>query len=88
MSPIGVPLPGNWVEVLNTDDRAFGGSGVANGATLATSDIPLDGHEYSLSLSLPPLAVLWLKPAETKGVRLAQSKYAGCAEGCPQSSAD
>jgi len=59
---IGVPQRGRWVEVLNTDATVFGGSGVANSAGLATGDIPVDGYKYSLSLTLPPLAVLWLKP--------------------------
>ncbi len=59
---IGVPQRGSWVEVLNTDASDFGGSGVANSAGLATDDSPLDGYEYSLSITLPPLAVLWLKP--------------------------
>jgi len=60
---IGVPLPGRWEELLNTDASAYGGFGVSNDPELMAQAAPLDGHPYSLSLTIPPLSVLWLKPA-------------------------
>jgi 1,4-alpha-glucan branching enzyme len=56
---VGLPAPGAWREVLNTDDLRWGGSGVVNGS-VAPDDIPWQGCEQSIVLTLPPLAVLWL----------------------------
>jgi len=56
---VGVPAPGNYREILNTDSEWFGGSNVGNGGGVAAEAIPRHGFDYSLSLTLPPLAVLW-----------------------------
>jgi 1,4-alpha-glucan branching enzyme len=48
--------------LLNSDAREYGGSGMGNPAGIVAEPTPLDGYDYSLSLTLPPLAVLWLKP--------------------------
>jgi 1,4-alpha-glucan branching enzyme len=69
--PIGVPLSGRWVELLNSDEERFGGSGVSNNKGLKAEKKPLDGYDYSLHLTLPPLGVLWLKPAPPDGRRTA-----------------
>jgi len=58
---IGVPIAGEWTELLCTDEPRFGGSGVTNGA-LATVDHAFHGHPQSLAISLPPLAVTTFKP--------------------------
>ena len=58
---IGVPVQGNYVEVLNSDATAFGGSGVLNSAPLQASDIPSTGHPHSIMLTLPPLAIVILR---------------------------
>ncbi|GBD44992.1 1,4-alpha-glucan branching enzyme GlgB [bacterium HR40] len=59
---IGVPRPGRWQERLNTDDPAYGGSGVAAGGLLTSEDIAWHGRPQSLVLTLPPLAVVVLEP--------------------------
>ncbi|MFR9725430.1 1,4-alpha-glucan branching protein GlgB [Streptomyces sp. MS19] len=46
-----------WTEVLNTDDLAYGGSGVTNPGPLKAD------AAGALSLTLPPLATVWLRPA-------------------------
>jgi len=53
---IGVPWPGKYSELLNTDAIEYGGSGVGNGGTAVAERIPMHGREFSLSLTLPPLA--------------------------------
>jgi 1,4-alpha-glucan branching enzyme len=59
---VGLPRAGRWVEVLNTDATEFAGSGVGNaGAVVATND-SWHGLPHSALLTLPPLAVLWLRP--------------------------
>jgi 1,4-alpha-glucan branching enzyme len=52
-----------WREVLNTDAPEYGGSGVANTGLLATEPAPSHGHDVSLTLALPPLSTVWLRPA-------------------------
>ena len=58
---IGVPLPGLWKEVLNSDAKGYYGSGQGNRRALRSSKKPMHGRPYSLSLTLPPLAVIFLK---------------------------
>ena len=57
---IGLPEGGEWREALNTDAAEFGGSGVTNGARVPASDNSWHGLPFSVELTLPPLAVLWL----------------------------
>ena len=49
-------------EILNTDALAYGGSGVANEGVIESSPTPWQGHAHSFSLTLPPLAVVYLAP--------------------------
>lgn len=58
---IGVPEPGRWRELCNTDSSFYGGSNLGNGGVIHTSPEPLHGHAQSLSLLLPPLATLILR---------------------------
>jgi 1,4-alpha-glucan branching enzyme len=57
---IGVPLQGYWEEIFNSDSHNFGGSGVTNHPNEA-SPIPYHGKDYSLSITLPPLGVTYMK---------------------------
>jgi len=57
---IGVPLPGCYSEVLNSDASAYGGSGVLNGE-IHSEPVPWMGREHSLVLTLPPLGGLILR---------------------------
>ncbi|MEO1009462.1 MAG: 1,4-alpha-glucan branching protein GlgB [Planctomycetota bacterium] len=59
---VGVPAAGFWREILNTDAEPFGGSGVGNLGGLQSESVPSHGRSHSLPLTLPPLAVLALKP--------------------------
>jgi 1,4-alpha-glucan branching enzyme len=56
---IGVPSPGGYNEILNTDSAWFGGSNVGNGGWVEAEPVPRHGFDYSLQVTLPPLAVLW-----------------------------
>jgi 1,4-alpha-glucan branching enzyme len=56
---IGVDQPGRYVEILNTDATAYGGSGLGNG-DVHTEPVGAHGRPCSLSLSLPPLATIML----------------------------
>jgi 1,4-alpha-glucan branching enzyme len=58
---VGVPSGGYWREILNSDAQFYGGSGMGNmGGTEALPE-PKHGRPYSLRLTLPPLAALFLK---------------------------
>jgi 1,4-alpha-glucan branching enzyme len=61
----GLPLEGAWTEVLNTDDQAFGGSGVGNPGRVEPEETPWDGQPFSTELTFPPLATVWLRPARS-----------------------
>ena len=59
---VGLPRPGFYTQILNSDDLRYGGSGVGNGGGVQADEIPWQGQPYSAALTLPPLAVLYLKP--------------------------
>jgi 1,4-alpha-glucan branching enzyme len=59
---IGVPFPGRYRELLNSDAACYAGSGVGNLGEVHSSAVPAHGHAQSLSLRLPPLGMLMLKP--------------------------
>jgi nitroreductase len=59
---VGLPKPGRWREVLNTDAVTYGGSGVGNlGAVYAVPE-PWNGKPASATIAIPPLGVVWLVP--------------------------
>ena len=55
-------IGGRWRERLNSDAREYGGSGSGNLGSIEASPLPAHGRFHSLSLRLPPLAVLILTP--------------------------
>ena len=57
---IGVPMSGEWTEILSTDEVRFGGSGVRN-ERLHAVDRGFHGQPQSLILTLAPLAVMFFK---------------------------
>ncbi len=60
---VGMPLAGEWREILNTDAREYGGSGVGNLGVVTAAAEPWHGRPASASVTLPPLATIWLRPA-------------------------
>jgi 1,4-alpha-glucan branching enzyme len=59
---VGVPGEATYEEALNTDANEYGGSGVTNTGPVSSENISSNGREYSVELTLPPLAVTILKP--------------------------
>jgi len=57
---IGLPFPGTWREILNSDAREYGGSGRGNAGRVVAEAIPAHGQPCSAAMTLPPLATLWL----------------------------
>ncbi len=58
---IGVPTPGRYRELLNSDAAVYGGSNQGNGGVVQAEAIPCHGLPFSLSLTLPPLGILFIK---------------------------
>jgi 1,4-alpha-glucan branching enzyme len=56
-----VPEGGYWRELLNSDALEYGGTGVGNLGGVHAEEEPVHGRPYSLKLTLPPLAALFLK---------------------------
>ena len=59
---VGLPRPGRWREVLNTDATVYGGSGVGNSGAVDAEELGWHGQQWSAELQVPPLGVLWLAP--------------------------
>ena len=58
---VGVPSGGVWEEILNSDAKQYGGSGMGNQMGVEAKGNPSHGRPYSLSLTLPPLASVFFK---------------------------
>jgi 1,4-alpha-glucan branching enzyme len=59
---VGLPAPGRWREVVNTDAEFYGGSGVGNMGAVTSEEHPWHDQPFSAELTLPPLGVVWLVP--------------------------
>ena len=59
---IGVPRSGRYGELLNSDSAIYGGNNSVNARPIAAEPGKWKGQPYSIKLTLPPLAVLFLKP--------------------------
>ena len=55
---IGVPKAGTWREILNSDNKKYGGSGIENKGIIQSNDFGTHHKPYSLNITLPPLAVI------------------------------
>jgi 1,4-alpha-glucan branching enzyme len=60
---IGAPFGGYWQEVLNGDAPLYGGSGQGNMGGVDASPLPMHGRQWSLNITVPPLAAVVFKPA-------------------------
>jgi 1,4-alpha-glucan branching enzyme len=56
---IGLPHPGRWREVLNTDAVAYGGGGLGNQGEVQAEPRPLHGFPASADILVPPLATVY-----------------------------
>jgi 1,4-alpha-glucan branching enzyme len=60
---LGLPHPGPWNEVLNTDSEHYGGSNLGNGGRVVAEPMPWGGQPASAVVTVPPLGVLFLRPS-------------------------
>jgi 1,4-alpha-glucan branching enzyme len=61
---VGLPVPGKYTEIMNSDEEKYGGSGIINPGVLESEQHLCDGREHSVPLKLPPLGVVVLKAAQ------------------------
>ncbi len=62
---VGVPRPGFWRELFNTDAKQYGGHGMGNFGGVRTVPVPLHGFNCSLTVDIPPLAAVYFEWAST-----------------------
>ena len=58
---LGVPRGGLWTEIANGDGGDYGGSGLSNGEGAIAEAVPSHGRPFSVLVTLPPLAAIFLK---------------------------
>ena len=58
---LGLPAPGRWREILNSDADVYGGSGMGNMGVIETEEIGSHDRPCSARITLPPLATLWFR---------------------------
>ncbi|MEN6411360.1 MAG: 1,4-alpha-glucan branching protein GlgB [Veillonellales bacterium] len=59
---IGVPQPGSYREIFNSDREEYGGSGQVNEGEISSETVEWHNREQSIVLRIPPLAVIYLQP--------------------------
>lgn len=59
---VGVPTPGYYIERMNTDSSLYGGSNIGNVGGVYSQSGACHGEGQFVSLTLPPLGMLILKP--------------------------
>ncbi|QDT49834.1 1,4-alpha-glucan branching enzyme GlgB [Symmachiella dynata] len=62
---IGIPRPGFYSEVLNSDAGIYGGTNIGNLGGVYSEPIPSHGHKQSIEVHLPPLGIVAMKPMST-----------------------
>jgi 1,4-alpha-glucan branching enzyme len=91
---IGLPRPGRWRELLNSDAAVYGGSNTGNLGGVEATENPCHGQPCSAEFVLPPLSILIFrperardeKPADAKAALGKASSEAGAVEATPHSS--
>lgn len=66
---VGVPREGYWVELLNSDASLYGGSGQGNQGGVHSAPVQVQERYHSLTLTLPPLAILCFKASRQEGMQ-------------------
>jgi 1,4-alpha-glucan branching enzyme len=57
---IGVPVPGKYIEIINSDSEMYGGSNIGNLGGREAEAVASHGRDHSLKLNIPPLAMIML----------------------------
>lgn len=71
---VGVPGPGEYELLLNSDQEVYGGSDYETSARVKAKKKAFHGFEYSISINLPPLAGVYLKHNKSETETKKESK--------------
>jgi 1,4-alpha-glucan branching enzyme len=63
---IGLPGPGAWDEVMNTDSALYGGQNRGNMGGVTAEAVEWQGYPHSALVTLPPLSAVYLREAGAK----------------------
>lgn len=58
---VGLPEPGRWIEILNTDAESYGGSGIGNLGEVTATSHSWHGRPSSAQVALPAHGAIWIK---------------------------
>ncbi|STD05000.1 1,4-alpha-glucan branching enzyme GlgB [Dermatophilus congolensis] len=61
---IGLPHPGAWREILNTDSTEYGGAGVGNLGRIEAGPVPWHGQPYSATITIQKMSAVWFEPED------------------------
>ena len=59
---LGVPKPGHYSEILNTDSELYGGGNIGNAGGVLADDHSWMDQPHSITVTLPPLSCVILRP--------------------------
>ena len=80
---VGVPVPGRYECVFNTDDPAFGGGGVGDSGPVKSEYVPCHGQEQSMTIDVPPMGAVLYRCAKKFPPRRKKSAGSGKGEEKP-----
>ncbi|MCR5487665.1 MAG: 1,4-alpha-glucan branching enzyme [Lachnospiraceae bacterium] len=63
---IGVPQPGKYTEIFNSDEERYGGFGFTNPKVLTAAEDECDGRPYSIRVKVAPMGVALFKLTQPK----------------------
>jgi 1,4-alpha-glucan branching enzyme len=70
---IGLPRPGKWLEMLNSDAAVYGGSNVGNLGGVMSEDVDWHNQSYSAEFTLPPMSVMAFRPERNDAVEVVET---------------
>jgi len=73
---IGLPRPGSWRELLNSDAAVYGGSNMGNSGAVMAADKRCHGQPCSAEFILPPLSILVFRPERAADKVVAEPEVA------------
>ena len=73
---MGAPVAGSYKELINSDDAAFGGSGLHHNKAVRSKKVPMHGFDQSITITLPPLSAVYFEVPAPRATRAKTAKAA------------
>ena len=84
---VGVPVSGRYTCLFNTDDPAFGGTGLGDAEPVKSAYIPCHGQEQSIAIDVPPLSAVIYRCTRKFPPRRKKGAHPDGADAAPQKKA-